>query len=87
MRQGAHATALPGAFAAADQVHVLARPELRWDAAQALAALSGKLTIATSSDALLAGLQAQARAGDHIVFMSNGGFDGVSRRLLTLLGA
>ncbi len=28
------------------------------------------------TDALLAQLQASARRGDHVVFMSNGGFDG-----------
>jgi UDP-N-acetylmuramate: L-alanyl-gamma-D-glutamyl-meso-diaminopimelate ligase len=36
-------------------------------------------------DALLAALQAQARAGDHVVFMSNGGFDGAPRRFLAAL--
>jgi UDP-N-acetylmuramate: L-alanyl-gamma-D-glutamyl-meso-diaminopimelate ligase len=80
MRQGAHAAALPGSFAAADEVHVLARPELGWDAGETLGALGDRLKIATSTDQLLAALWQRARSGDHVIFMSNGGFDGASRR-------
>jgi UDP-N-acetylmuramate: L-alanyl-gamma-D-glutamyl-meso-diaminopimelate ligase len=39
------------------------------------------------TDALLAQLQASARSGDHVVFMSNGGFDGAPRRFLAALHA
>jgi UDP-N-acetylmuramate: L-alanyl-gamma-D-glutamyl-meso-diaminopimelate ligase len=85
MRQGAHAAALPAAFAAADQVHVLARPELKWNAQESLAAVGERLTVATSVDALVDRVARLARPGDHIVFMSNGGFEGASRRLLQLL--
>ncbi|HRF83305.1 MAG TPA: UDP-N-acetylmuramate:L-alanyl-gamma-D-glutamyl-meso-diaminopimelate ligase, partial [Pseudoxanthomonas sp.] len=38
------------------------------------------------TDALLAALRAQVREGDHVVFMSNGGFEGAPRRFLALLG-
>jgi UDP-N-acetylmuramate: L-alanyl-gamma-D-glutamyl-meso-diaminopimelate ligase len=85
MRQGAHAALLPQAFAAADQVHVLARPELRWDAQAALASLGPRLHVAPAVDALLAGLLATVHPGDHVVFMSNGGFEGASRRFLGAL--
>ena len=36
-------------------------------------------------DALIAALQSIARDGDHVVFMSNGGFDGAPRRFLAAL--
>ena len=36
--------------------------------------------------ALLAALARRCRAGDHVVFMSNGGFDGAPRRFLAQLG-
>jgi UDP-N-acetylmuramate: L-alanyl-gamma-D-glutamyl-meso-diaminopimelate ligase len=85
MRQGAHAAALPGAFDDADEVHVLARPELRWDAHSTLGALGMRLHIAPSVDDLLARLIESARPGDHLVFMSNGGFEGASRRFLAAL--
>jgi UDP-N-acetylmuramate: L-alanyl-gamma-D-glutamyl-meso-diaminopimelate ligase len=35
--------------------------------------------------ALIAALRAQARAGDHVVFMSNGGFENAPRRFLDAL--
>jgi UDP-N-acetylmuramate: L-alanyl-gamma-D-glutamyl-meso-diaminopimelate ligase len=36
-------------------------------------------------DALVAELRGLARDGDHVVFMSNGGFDGAPRRFLAAL--
>ena len=85
MRQGAHAAALPQAFDAADAVHVLARPELNWDAAATLAPVGERLHIAPSVSALLDAVQAHLAPGDHVIFMSNGGFEGASRQLLQRL--
>jgi UDP-N-acetylmuramate: L-alanyl-gamma-D-glutamyl-meso-diaminopimelate ligase len=36
-------------------------------------------------DDLLASLKSQARAGDHVVFMSNGGFENAPRRFVAAL--
>ncbi|WP_369979518.1 UDP-N-acetylmuramate:L-alanyl-gamma-D-glutamyl-meso-diaminopimelate ligase [Xanthomonas bundabergensis] len=85
MRLGAHADALAPALEAADAVVFLQRPELAWDAAKVIDAVRGQACAAADVDALLAALQAQARAGDHVVFMSNGGFDGAPRRFLAAL--
>ncbi|UKE47815.1 UDP-N-acetylmuramate:L-alanyl-gamma-D-glutamyl-meso-diaminopimelate ligase [Xanthomonas cerealis] len=85
MRLGAHADALAPALDAADAVVFLQRPELAWDAGKVIAAVRGHARAAADVDALLAALQAQARAGDHVVFMSNGGFDGAPRRFLAAL--
>ena len=87
MRQGAHAAALPQAFAAADAVHVLARPELNWDAAATLAPVGARLEVSPSVPALLDAVQSRLGAGDHVIFMSNGGFEGASRQLLQRLQA
>ena len=48
---------------------------------------TGKPTLlaAADSDALIAALGELVRAGDHVVFMSNGGFDGAPRRFLAVL--
>jgi UDP-N-acetylmuramate: L-alanyl-gamma-D-glutamyl-meso-diaminopimelate ligase len=40
---------------------------------------------ASDVEALIATLQAHVRPGDHVVFMSNGGFDGAPRRFLGTL--
>ena len=36
-------------------------------------------------DELIAALAARAQPGDHVVFMSNGGFEGAPRRFLATL--
>jgi len=85
MRLGAHADALAPSLAIADAVVFLARPELPWDAGKVVAAVRGHAQAVADTDALLATLDAAAHAGDHVVFMSNGGFDGAPRRFLAQL--
>ena len=55
------------------------------DAAKVISAVRGEAREVADADALLAALRDVARAGDHVVFMSNGGFDGAPRRFLALL--
>src|SRR6185437_15216629 len=73
MRMGAHADELAPSLHDADAVVFLKRAELPWDAARIVDALAGRGATAPSVDALIAALNAKARAGDHVVFMSNGG--------------
>ncbi len=87
MRLGAHAEALAPSLAAADAVVFLHRPALAWDAGKVIGAVRGDARAVPDSDALLAALGEVARAGDHVVFMSNGGFDGAPRRFLAALQA
>ena len=85
MRLGAHANALAPSLDLADAVVFLARPELPWDAGKVIAALRGEGHAVADADALLAALGGIVRAGDHVVFMSNGGFDGAPRRFFAAL--
>ncbi|WP_266159744.1 UDP-N-acetylmuramate:L-alanyl-gamma-D-glutamyl-meso-diaminopimelate ligase [Dyella silvatica] len=87
MRLGAHAEALAPSLADADAVIFLHRPELPWDAGRVTEALAGRGGTAPSVDALIAALRDQAREGDHVVFMSNGGFEGAPRRFVEALRA
>ena len=85
MRLGAHADALAPSLDIADAVVFLARPELPWDADKVIAAIRGDAQAVADADALIARLREVARSGDHVVFMSNGGFDGAPRRFLAAL--
>jgi UDP-N-acetylmuramate: L-alanyl-gamma-D-glutamyl-meso-diaminopimelate ligase len=85
MRLGAHADELAPSLADADAVVFLHRPELAWDAHKVTAALNGRGSAAASVDALIALLRESARRGDHVVFMSNGGFENAPRRFLEAL--
>ena len=87
MRLGAHADALAPSLDLADAVVFLHRPELSWDAAKVMAAVRGEARTAPTADSLIASLRALVRPGDHVVFMSNGGFDGAPRRFLAVLDA
>ena len=86
MRQGAHAEALGPALRDADEVIFLQRADLPWDAHALAAVLGGRETTVADVDSLLAALSARVRPGDHVVFMSNGGFEGAPRRFVALLG-
>jgi len=85
MRQGAHADALAPSLADADAVIFLHRAELAWDASQVTAALNGRGSAVPTVDALIDALAGQARSGDQVIFMSNGGFEAAPRRFVEKL--
>ena len=87
MRLGAHAREIAPSLGAADAVVFLHRPELPWDADAVVSALKGEGHKVATVEALVERLQAIARDGDHIVFMSNGGFEDAPRRCLRALQA
>ena len=86
MRLGAHSEQIAPSLDEADCTVFLHRPELAWDAGKVVSALRHEGEAVNSVDALLARLRELVRPGDHLVFMSNGGFEGAPRRALTVLG-
>jgi UDP-N-acetylmuramate: L-alanyl-gamma-D-glutamyl-meso-diaminopimelate ligase len=66
---------------------VLGGKDLGWDVAGALAPLGRKASVSASVDDLLRDLLAELRAGDHVVLMSNGGFQGLPARLQQALAS
>lgn len=87
MKLGVHRSRLPDALNAAARVFIY-RPEgLQWDPAETVAGLGNKAVVTDSTDDLLAALVAEVTAGDHVVIMSNGSFDGIHDRLLKTLAA
>jgi UDP-N-acetylmuramate: L-alanyl-gamma-D-glutamyl-meso-diaminopimelate ligase len=91
MKLGAMNEALPAALADADLVFCFGaragKDALGWDPAQALAPLGAKARSFHEIDRLVAAVAAEARAGDHVLVMSNGAFGGVHGRLLDALAA
>jgi len=84
MKLGAMKALLPAALHSADLAFCNTQG-LTWDAAQALAPLGHKAQVADGVDALLPQVLAHVQPGDHIVCMSNGGFDNIHQRLLHAL--
>ncbi len=85
MRMGIHAEQLATAFAVADQVLVYASGELEWDAQGVFQGLNGRARVFDSIEAIVAVVESEARPGDHVLVMSNGGFGNIHQRLLDAL--
>ena len=81
MKLGSMKAALPGSLAEADQVFYYGGG-VEWDVAAALAPLGGKLHTANNFNAFVQSILSNARSGDHILVMSNGGFGGIHQKLL-----
>jgi UDP-N-acetylmuramate: L-alanyl-gamma-D-glutamyl-meso-diaminopimelate ligase len=58
---------------------------LDWDAAQALSSMGSRAFVSNNIDDLTRAVTAAAKAGDHILCMSNGGFGGIHQKLLDAL--
>jgi len=85
MKLGAMKALLPESLAGADLSFCYAGG-LGWDAAEALAPLGARASVHLDLDELVDSVVAQARGGDRILVMSNGGFGGIHARLLDALG-
>ena len=85
MKLGVMKDALAGSLAEADRVYCYSAG-LGWDPAQALAPLGNKAEVHADLAALVAAIASEAKTGDHILIMSNGGFGGVHTKLLQELG-
>jgi UDP-N-acetylmuramate: L-alanyl-gamma-D-glutamyl-meso-diaminopimelate ligase len=85
MKRGVMKDELPSSLREADRVYVYSAG-LGWDATGVFAALGARARCEESVEALVAAVAAEARAGDHVLVMSNGGFGGIHEKLLARLG-
>jgi UDP-N-acetylmuramate: L-alanyl-gamma-D-glutamyl-meso-diaminopimelate ligase len=84
LKQGVLKDALPGSVEGADKVYIH-DAGLSWDAAAVFAPLGPRVRRESGIPALVAAIAAEARDGDHILVMSNGGFGGIHQKLLEAL--
>ena len=82
MQMGVHRGQLNGSVAAADLALWLQPEGLNWQLASVLDLGGERQRVCHSVQQLLDVLLAELRAGDHVVIMSNGSFQGLPRRLL-----
>jgi UDP-N-acetylmuramate: L-alanyl-gamma-D-glutamyl-meso-diaminopimelate ligase len=85
MRMGIHAGSLPASLEKADQVLVFSPASLEWDANRIFAPMGEKAEIYGSTQEIVERTAADARSGDTILVMSNGGFEGIHQRILDAL--
>ena len=84
LKKGVMKEALPGSFADADRVYIY-NAGLSWDAGPVFAPLGTRVRCETDLDALVAAIAADAKEGDQVLVMSNGGFGGIHGKLLKAL--
>jgi UDP-N-acetylmuramate: L-alanyl-gamma-D-glutamyl-meso-diaminopimelate ligase len=84
MKLGTMKAQLPASLTEADRVFCYAN-NLGWDAAEVLAPLGDKTVTSDSLEVLVREIAAEAREGDQILVMSNGGFGGIHGKLLQAL--
>ena len=86
MKLGAMKDRLPGSLEGAERSYCYTA-NLGWDAAAALAPLGPRASVHADLSDLVAAVAREARPGDHVLVMSNGGVGGVHAKLLAALGA
>jgi len=84
MKLGSIRQELPSSLVAADLVFCYTNG-IDWNAAETLQPLGAKSQCFDDIDTLVRAIAASARAGDHVVIMSNGGFGNIHEKLLTEL--
>ncbi len=85
MRMGVLADRLVDSLAEADEVLVYAPSTLNWDAEGVLSGLGDKLTVAHETQAIVERIAQTATADQHVLVMSNGGFENIHQRILDAL--
>ena len=86
MRLGVHQDSLAPSLAEADALWLYAPPDIGMDLRRVAAITRVPARVLDSVAAIVADVAAEARPGDHVLVMSNGGFGGIHELLLRALG-
>ena len=82
MKMGAHGDALGFSFMAADEIHILRPEDKSWDVEAVLKPVKDKSFIHDSVADIVEAVSKRAHQKDHVLVMSNKGFDGIHEKLL-----
>ncbi|MGE0372974.1 MAG: UDP-N-acetylmuramate:L-alanyl-gamma-D-glutamyl-meso-diaminopimelate ligase [Gammaproteobacteria bacterium] len=82
MKMGVHKELLAPALALADEVILYQPPDLGWPLQEVADAVGPRCRVLDRVQSIIDHLKAGSRNGDHILIMSNGGFENIHTRLL-----
>ncbi|MEO5574322.1 MAG: UDP-N-acetylmuramate:L-alanyl-gamma-D-glutamyl-meso-diaminopimelate ligase [Gammaproteobacteria bacterium] len=85
MRLGVHRQTLAPALKGADSVILYEPPNLGWGLSEIAAEIGPQARVFNSTTEITQYLAKETRAGDHVLIMSNGGFDGLHEQLIQAL--
>lgn len=83
MKMGVHKDTLENSLSLADDIYLYQDDSLGWDLAAEF--ISDSVQVFTSTQAIIDKVVSTVKSDDHIIIMSNGGFDGIHQRLLDVL--
>jgi len=87
MKMGVHKDSLANSLQKADCVLVFQSADMTWNVLENRQSLHGKLRVFSATDAIIKTILEEAVAGDHVLIMSNGGFENIHQRLLDSLAS
>ncbi len=87
MRMGVHKDKLAASLMLSDQVFLFQPKDIDWALEEVINALGDKAKLFSSVDDMIKELVQMMKPEDHIMIMSNGGFDGMHKRLLLAMEA
>lgn len=82
MKMGVHRDTLGPALSEADRIWLYQGPGVKWDLSVIKRQLGEKCRVLKEIEEIIAEILQFSQPGDHIVIMSNGGFDNIHQRLL-----
>ncbi|MCP5076452.1 MAG: UDP-N-acetylmuramate:L-alanyl-gamma-D-glutamyl-meso-diaminopimelate ligase [Psychromonas sp.] len=85
MKLGIHKEAIVSALNEADQVYCFESADINWSMQEMFAEQGKQVDISNDIDVLCNKLVDEAKANDHILIMSNGGFAGIHQKLIDKL--
>lgn len=84
MKQGIHKDQLKASLSGADEVYIFADDNVQWDINELV---DEKTTSYGDTQALIDAVSQSVNRGDHILIMSNGGFESLHQRLIDIISS
>ncbi len=85
MKSGVHQETLGPSLQEADQIFLFQSDAVAWDLELNTDMLAKKRCVLQATESIIEQTSGYAKAGDHIIIMSNGGFEGIQQRLIERL--
>lgn len=85
MRMGVHKASLSDSLQAADEICLFQPEGMDWNISDVTAKSKVPVTVFSSTDEIIRHVGINAVSGDHVLIMSNGGFEAIHQRLLDAL--
>lgn len=85
MRMGVHKDSLSGSLQQADEVCLYQPEGMDWALDDVAAQSTVPVTVYSSTDKIIDAVKSKVSSGDHILIMSNGGFEAIHQRMLDAL--